>query len=198
MVSPRWIEWRRSVDLDKYDARWEAMAERGESIHGEADAVDRIARAMGGIDHVLDAGCGTGRVAIELARRGYQPVGVDLDPDMVDRARRKAPQLEWHTADLATFDHQQSFDLIVLAGNIPIFCATGAQSGIIANLVRCLRPGGRIVCGWSQESSPGAYRWSSFVADGEHAGLHLVSVWRDWDGHDIEEDSDYAVVTMEK
>ena len=43
---------------------------------------------------VLDAGCGTGRVAIELARRGIEVVGVDADPDMLERARRRAPQLD--------------------------------------------------------------------------------------------------------
>ena len=38
-VSERWIEWRRTVDLIKYDQRWDAMAARGDSIHGEADFV---------------------------------------------------------------------------------------------------------------------------------------------------------------
>ena len=40
-VSERWIEWRRTVDLIKYDQRWDAMAARGDSIHGEADFVER-------------------------------------------------------------------------------------------------------------------------------------------------------------
>jgi ubiquinone/menaquinone biosynthesis C-methylase UbiE len=51
---------------------------------------------------VLDAGCGTGRVAIELARRGIEIVGVDIDPGMLGSARRKAPELTWIEADLAT------------------------------------------------------------------------------------------------
>lgn len=37
---------------------------------------------------ILDAGCGTGRYAIELARRGYVVHGVDLSPDLVDIAAR--------------------------------------------------------------------------------------------------------------
>jgi hypothetical protein len=41
-VSQRWIEWRRTVDLIKYDQRWDAMAARGDSIHGEADFVERL------------------------------------------------------------------------------------------------------------------------------------------------------------
>ena len=50
---------------------------------------------------VLDAGCGTGRVAIELARHGVDVVGVDVDASMIGEARRRAPELEWVEADLA-------------------------------------------------------------------------------------------------
>ena len=67
---------------------WRALAAEGKSIHGEADLVCRFEPGS-----VLDAGCGTGRVAIELAARGIDVVGVDLDPAMLDHARLKAPSL---------------------------------------------------------------------------------------------------------
>jgi SAM-dependent methyltransferase len=200
MVSERWVEWRRSVDLDKYDARWEAMAARGESVHGEADAIDRLAAGMSiPVARVLDAGCGTGRLAIELARRGYEPTGVDLDPDMIERARRKAPHISWHVADLAAFVTENTFDLVVLAGNIPNFCAPGAQRAIVANLAGLLRPGGRIVCGWSQEERPDSYHGPSFVSDGESVGLRHVNTWSNWEGDEASGTADdYAVVVMER
>src|SRR5690242_14604202 len=81
---------------EAYDAPYAARAAAGENIHGEADLVESF-----GPRTVLDAGCGTGRVAVELARRGIAVVGVDLDPQMLATARRKAPNLEWHLADLA-------------------------------------------------------------------------------------------------
>jgi len=59
-------------------------------MHGEATFVEAL-----GVRRVLDAGCGTGRVAIELARRGLDVVGVDADPGMLSAARAKAPELEW-------------------------------------------------------------------------------------------------------
>ncbi len=196
-VSARWAEWRRSVDLDKYDARWEAMAARGEPVHGEADAVTRLVRDHfgGRAVSVLDAGCGTGRLGIELAQRGHHLVGVDLDPDMVERARAKAPHIEWHAADLAAFATDRRFDMIVMAGNIFLFCALGAQKDIVANLASLLAPGGLLIAGWSQEKRTDAYLADHFVAHGEANGLALVSAWKNWDG-DAFDDGDYAVVVL--
>ena len=59
-------------------------------LHGEADFVAALAPVS-----VLDAGCGTGRIAAELARRGIDVVGVDADPDMLERAPRRRPDLTW-------------------------------------------------------------------------------------------------------
>ena len=86
---------------DDYDARWERLAAAGHELHGEADLVERllVEQALGA-GGVLDAGCGTGRVAIELARRGYPTVGVDVDASMLATAGAKAPELEWVDADL--------------------------------------------------------------------------------------------------
>lgn len=53
---------------------------------------------------VLDAGCGTGRVARELAQRGVAVVGVDVDAQMLATARAKAPELVWIEHDLASLD----------------------------------------------------------------------------------------------
>ncbi|HEX7827307.1 MAG TPA: SAM-dependent methyltransferase, partial [Mycobacterium sp.] len=47
---------------DDYDARWRSLAATGQNVHGEADLVESLLRESGGT-RVLDAGCGTGRVA---------------------------------------------------------------------------------------------------------------------------------------
>ena len=65
---------------------------------------------LGGSGRVLDAGCGTGRVAIELARRGHSVAGVDIDDEMISGARGKAPELTWHQLDLASFDLREAFE----------------------------------------------------------------------------------------
>lgn len=186
-VSPRWAEWRRRMDLDRYDRRWEDMVARGESVHGEIDFVERI--VAGATVDLLDAGCGTGRLAIEAHRRGHRCVGVDLDRDMIERARAKAPSLEWHHADLATVDLGRDFDVVVMAGNIPLFCVRGTQATIVANLARHLRMGGRLICGFGLEDGPNAYRVSDFRRDAENAGLTLESLRPAWDAPPIADTS---------
>lgn len=50
-------------------------------------------------DTVVDVGCGAGRAVGELGARGVTAVGVDLDPEMVDAARTRWPEGEFHVAD---------------------------------------------------------------------------------------------------
>ena len=126
-VSERWVEWRRTVDLEKYDQRWQAMEARGEPVHGEADAVMRLIDKYLSPNQrcaILDAGCGTGRLAVELERRGHVVTGIDLDPDMIERARSKSSTIEWLVGDLSTITidgshedfHHNMFHVIVKIG----------------------------------------------------------------------------------
>src|SRR6202162_4237663 len=108
-----------------YQARFDELAAKGLDVHGEATLVLSLRPKS-----VLDAGCGTGRVAIELARHGVDVVGVDVDGSMIAEARRRAPHLQWAQADLATLDLGRLFDLVVLAGNVPLFCPPGTRSAL--------------------------------------------------------------------
>jgi SAM-dependent methyltransferase len=130
----RWLA--EAADRSRtYDRRWEEAAAAGQNIHGEADFVEQLGRTS-----VLDAGCGTGRVAIELARREMDVVGVDVDASMLERARAKDPALTWVHADLAGVDLGRTFDVVVMAGNVMIFLAPGTEAKVVANLARHLAP----------------------------------------------------------
>lgn len=173
VVSPRWVEWRRRIDIDDYDARFERMAEAGNDVHGEADLIDSFGAAS-----ILDAGCGTGRIAIELARRGNDVVGVDLDADMVAAARRKAPEQTWLVDDLARMQLDRCFDLVAMPGNVMIFCEPADRSSIVHNMARHLLPGGTLIAGFSLE--PGGY---SLVAWDDHcaaSGFQPVDRFSTW------------------
>jgi SAM-dependent methyltransferase len=168
------------VNLDEYDRRWESMAAEGKAIHGEVDFIERLLpnRTL----TILDAGCGTGRLAIEAVRRGHQALGVDLDPDMIERARAKDPQIEWVCADLSTIRFDRRFDVVVMAGNIPLFCAPGSQAAIISNLASHLETEGVLICGFSIETGHDAYTPDEMRDDARAVDLVDVERYATWDG----------------
>lgn len=168
-----------------YDQRWEQMAAQGASIHGEADFVHGL-----GPGSVVDAGCGTGRVGVELARRGIDVVGVDLDPSMLALARAKDPAIAWVEGDLATVDLGRRYDVVVMAGNVMIFLARGTEGAVIQNLARHLEPGGALVAGFSLE--PGRLDLATYDAHTAAAGLVPDGRWATWDRRAFT-GGDYAV-----
>ena len=145
---------------------------------------------------MLDAGCGTGRVAIELARRGHDVVGVDLDPAMLDLARDKAPDLAWIRGDLSDVvvsgdaGERRQFDAAVAAGNVMIFLERGTEAAVVANLAAHLRPGGVLVAGF--QLSDGYMQLHVYDALAERNGLELESRYSTWEGAPFE-GGDYAV-----
>lgn len=176
---------------EDYDARWRELADAGQNIHGEADLVESLLTEYGG-ETVLDAGCGTGRVAIELARRGLTVIGVDADPAMLEPARAKAPGLLWLQADLADLAEEAPgpFDLVVLAGNVMIFLEPGTEQKVLSGLAGRLSPGGLLVAGFSlRRGRLGLDRYDELAAE---ADLQLVARWATWD-RDPFTGGDYAV-----
>ena len=161
------------------------MAAKGQSIHGEADFVCRFEPAS-----VLDAGCGTGRVGIDLSRRGIEVVGVDLDEAMLAAARAKAPDLAWIAADLREVDVGRTFDVVVMPGNVMIFLAPGTEPEVVANMARHVSPGGRLIAGFQLRRG---YELSRYDADCVAAGLELDARYSTWEGAPWKPGDDYAV-----
>ena len=159
---------------ETYDRRWEELAAAGQNVHGEADLVEGL-----GPRSVLDAGCGTGRVAVELARRGIDVVGVDLDASMLEKARAKQPDVPWVVGDVADVDLGRAFDVVLLAGNVMIFLAPGTEAAVVGNLARHLEPGGALVAGFSLE--PGRLDLETYDGHARASGLVLGARWATWD-----------------
>ena len=184
----RWLQRDDVPRGDDYDQRWRDLAASGESVHGEADLVCSLLAS----GSVLDAGCGTGRVAIELAARGYDVAGVDLDPGMLDTARAKAPHLSWTLADLLDVDLGRRFDLIALPGNVMIFLTPGTEADVVVNLARHLEPSGLLVAGFQLGAD--RYGLDAYDAHAAAAGLELVDRWSTWDREWFDStDASYAV-----
>ncbi len=177
-VSDRWAQWRSDVDLDEYDERWKRMASAGKATHGEADFVTSLDPQP---SSALDAGCGTGRLAIELARRGCDVVGVDLDDDMLAVARRHAPDLAWVHGDLASVALGRTFDAVVMIGNVMVFCRPDDRARIVANLARHVAPGGVLVAGNAVEGAPGAFDPDDLDRNAAAAELVIEQRFSTWD-----------------
>jgi SAM-dependent methyltransferase len=193
---------RETVGLDyaeKYAARFQALAARGDDVHGEATFVTGLVAPPA---RVLDAGCGTGRVAIRLAGLGYEVVGVDLDASMLAMAREEAPELAWRVGDLAELDTGQLFDVVLVAGNTLPLLEPGTLESAARHLADQLDEGGLLVCGFGLDSdhlpgdcpaTPRADVDAAFAA----AGLEPVDRFSSWDGAPYDDAAGY-VVTVDR
>ena len=195
----------RSRTGSEYDAPYEARAAAGFDVHGEAVLVEKLLYSdlnqttSSPPYRVLDAGCGTGRMAIELARRGINVVGVDMDDVMLRHARQKAPQLDWRLADLSSVELAASFDAIVLAGNVMIFLTPGTESATVANMARHLKPGGLLVAAFELTAPP----WSLLTLDAyeqwtQAAALTPAARWSTWEQLPWSDADSYVVMVHVK
>ena len=160
-------------DGEDYQARFDRLAAAGTDVHGEATFVRAYEPAS-----VLDAGCGTGRVGLELARQGIEVVGVDVDPSMLATARRLGPTVRWVEGDLATLDLGRTFDVVVMAGNVPLFTSPGTEAALVAGVARHVRSGGLLVAGFSVDRGYGVADYDVHAAA---AGLTLAERFATWD-----------------
>jgi SAM-dependent methyltransferase len=198
-VNSRWGRSPGAARGSSYAARFDQLAASGHDVHGEATFCAGLVPAG---SRILDAGCGTGRVALRLAELGYDCTGVDLDEDMLQVAKERAPQLPWVAADLAavdllTFLGAASYDLVVAAGNVFPFLAEGTEPGVLGNLAALLRTGGLLVAGFGLDGShlPRAaaqVSLASYDAWCADAGLVLQDRYATWEG-DPYEGGGYAV-----
>jgi demethylmenaquinone methyltransferase/2-methoxy-6-polyprenyl-1,4-benzoquinol methylase len=94
-------------------------------------------------DRVLDAACGTGDFAVADARAGAaHVVGLDFSPRMLERARRKAPYVEWVEGDLLAVPFPEgSFDSATVGFGVRNVADLELA---LRELRRVLRPGGRL------------------------------------------------------
>lgn len=179
----RWTAASSGVTGEQYAAQFARLAASGRHVHGEADFVaDRAAPAAS----ILDAGCGTGRVAIELSRRGHRCVGVDVDPRMLDVATAASSDVRWHRADLAHLDLPDRFDLVVAAGNVIPLLAPGTEAAAVAAMAGHLADGGLLVAGFGLDAAHLPLDDAPFGLDAydrwcETAGLVLVERFATWD-----------------
>jgi demethylmenaquinone methyltransferase/2-methoxy-6-polyprenyl-1,4-benzoquinol methylase len=93
-------------------------------------------------DRVLDGACGTGDLAIIAAKAGANVTGLDFSERMLERARRKAPELDWTRGDLLALPFEdESFDAATVGFGVR---NVADLPGALEELRRVLKPGGRL------------------------------------------------------
>jgi phosphoethanolamine N-methyltransferase len=123
-----------------------------------------VDKMVEGIDlagkQVLDIGCGLGGPAFVLARKyGTHVTGIDLEPQLIDRATRRAAELglshqtEFRSVALGPLDFPDaSFDVVFTSGALT---QTEDKAGIVAECLRVLKPGGVLTCyDWLKSEAP--------------------------------------------
>lgn len=166
----------------EYQRRFDSLAESGMDVHGEATFVRAYEPKT-----VLDAGCGTGRVAIELAKHGIEVVGADRDTSMLAHAAELAPGITWVCSDLAELDLRRTFDVVIMAGNVPLFTEPGTQDRLVAGVARHV--GKVLIAGFSLNRGYTVEEYDEHCA---RAGLTLAERFATWDREEFR-GGDYAV-----
>jgi SAM-dependent methyltransferase len=114
----------------------------------EVDFYGQVAKQGDG--SILELACGTGRVAIPLARAGFQVSGIDIAEAMLGQARSKAVaedlDVDWIIGDIRNFDLGRRFGLIFIPNNSICHMLTRADfSSTITSVKKHLCPEGRFV-----------------------------------------------------
>ncbi|MBA0126426.1 class I SAM-dependent methyltransferase [Haloechinothrix sp. YIM 98757] len=195
----RWADQVGEGHGARYASRFADLAESGVDVHGEARFCASLVPEG---SRVLDAGCGTGRVAAWLAEHGYDCVGVDLDASMLAEAERSTPTVPWVRGDLATLDLAEhgieaGFDLVVAAGNVIPLVAQGSEHVVVRRLAGHLRSGGLLVAGFGLDAAhlplaEPTVTLADYDTWCRDAGLELRDRYATWDG-DPYDGGGYAV-----
>ncbi|CDO09066.1 class I SAM-dependent methyltransferase [Mycolicibacterium cosmeticum] len=192
--------WMQKVAADPGHSQWyidrfRAMAAAGRDLDGEARLVDAMVPRGA---HILDAGCGPGRLGGYLATAGHRVVGVDVDPALIEAARQDHPGPRWLVGDLAELDLPargitEPFDVIVSAGNVMTFLAPSTRGPTLARLRAHLAADGRAVIGFGAGRD---YEFDRFLDDAADAGLQPDVLLSTWDLRPFADDSDFLVAIM--
>ncbi|MFV8051867.1 class I SAM-dependent methyltransferase [Mycobacterium sp. 48b] len=192
--------WMQKVAADPghsnwYIERFRAMARAGEDLAGEARLIDAMASRNA---RILDAGCGPGRVGGYLAGAGHQVVGVDVDPALIEAAKKDHPGPRWLVGDLAELDLPargiaDPFDIVVSAGNVMTFLAPSTRVQVLTRLRAHLAADGRAVIGFGAGRE---YEFGQFLDDAATAGFTPDLLLSTWDVRPFAEDSDFLVAIL--
>lgn len=142
-MKPMAQDWYKNIwTLDIQDQSW---------VEETGDQVDFLIQALclSGGERILDLACGFGRHSLELARRGFQVVGVDITPDYIAFAREQAKRddlsAEFYCMDIREIPFDREFDVVLSMADGAIgYLENEIENRKIFEVIsRALKPGGK-------------------------------------------------------
>jgi SAM-dependent methyltransferase len=192
--------WMQKVAADPghsnwYVERFRSMARAGDDLAGEARFVDAMAPRGA---HILDAGCGPGRLGGYLAAVGHHVVGVDVDPVLIEAAEQDHPGPRWLVGDLAELDLPargitEPFDVIMSVGNVMPFLAPSTRVPVLGRLREHLGSDGRAVIGFGAGRG---YEFAEFLNDAADAAFAPDLLLSTWDLRPFTDESDFLIAVF--
>lgn len=132
-----------------------------------------------GARSVLDAGCGSGHLSRFLARSGLEVVGFDVDPEMIEAARSRAPEITWLRADITSVELGRLFDAVLVAGNVLNFVASERIPIAVRRMASYVDRGGWLCAAFSRQ---GRFTLDDYEGWVVGAGMKMESRASDWSG----------------
>jgi 2-polyprenyl-3-methyl-5-hydroxy-6-metoxy-1,4-benzoquinol methylase len=117
---------------------------------GECDFIEQEIRQDKSLK-ILDIGCGTGRHAIELTKRGYDVTGVDLSEDQIKRAKEKAQEagvaVDFQIQDARNLSFDNEFDLVIMLceGGFSLMETDEMNFEILRNAAKAIKVKGKFI-----------------------------------------------------
>ncbi len=137
-----WKDFFRGATLDV----WRAVM-TGDQTRAEADFIEKRL-AISPPAKVLDVACGAGRLALELASRGYEATGVDLSGEFLEEGKAQAAarglEVQWEHRDMRDLPWRNEFDAAFSFGNGFGYLDDEGDREFLAAVSRALKLGGRL------------------------------------------------------
>ncbi len=122
----------------------------GEQTNAEAGFLVKTLECAPG-SCLLDVPCGNGRHSLELARRGYQMIGLDISEQFIEEARASSSaigaQIEWVLGDMRHVEGESTFDGAFCVGNSFGYFVYSDMEAFLNCVSRALKPEARFVVG---------------------------------------------------
>ena len=153
----------KDIVREGYDKIAEQYDEFNTQISNEEELREFISMVKSAA-YVLDAGCGTGRVARFLVDSGFQVTGIDISPKMLDLAKHRVPEATFEIGDMTTLQYEDdSFDGVV--STYAVFHVPRMKHfALFQDFRRILKTGGVLLfsIGNHPEGSDSVWEWDEF------------------------------------